>query len=502
MSALAVYRGLLENRALVRLLAAEFVSSIGDWLYLVALLVVVYRESSDPFVVGAVGAARIVPYFILSVPAGMVADRFDRRLVLLTTDVIRGAIMLVLAAVTLVHGPLWATVALAILATCFSPFFYPAIGAYIPALVRDERELGPANSAWASLDNLAFIVGPAIAGVLIAASDLSVAFLLNAGTFAVVAAVLWGLPPSVPASTPAAHDETAGEAPGDDGMTAAGPAVRSGIAVRAMVRPLAGLALVDMAASFVVGGLGVLTVILAVDRLNAGEAGTGYLNAAFGVGGLVGAVVSGALVLRRDLAPPLVAGAVLLAVGVTALGASTQLAPALVGIAVAACGSLLTEVVGTTIFQRIVPDAIRGRVIGVLLTASRIAYAAGALVLPVLASSIGALPVLAAAGIIVVAAALLALGLVGGAARLAPTPESETLRRVARLPIFAGAPPAAIEVAAAQLRPIDVAAGTAFVREGEPADRFYIIERGRFAVDQLDEGGSPRRLRTLGADEV
>ena len=163
MGALAVYRGLLSNRALVRLLVSEFVSSIGDWLYLVALLVIVYRDSSDPLVLGAVGAARIVPYVILSVPAGIAADRFDRRLVLLVTDIARGVIMVALAAITFAGGPLWAIVGLAILATCFSPFFYPAIGAYIPALVRDERELGPANSAWASLDNLAFIIGPAIA---------------------------------------------------------------------------------------------------------------------------------------------------------------------------------------------------------------------------------------------------------------------------------------------------------------------------------------------------
>src|SRR3989304_5474146 len=61
-------------------------------------------------------------------------------------------------------GPLLAFVALSILATCFSSFFYPAIGALIPSLVEDESELGPANSAWASLDNFAFVIGPAPAG--------------------------------------------------------------------------------------------------------------------------------------------------------------------------------------------------------------------------------------------------------------------------------------------------------------------------------------------------
>ena len=72
--------------------------------------------------------------------------------------------MLGLAWLVAVDGPLWAIVALAVLATCFSCFFGPTIGAYLPTLVRDERELGPANSAWSTLDNLAFVIGPAVAG--------------------------------------------------------------------------------------------------------------------------------------------------------------------------------------------------------------------------------------------------------------------------------------------------------------------------------------------------
>src|SRR5687768_13585542 len=98
MNALRTYRALLSNRPLSLLLAGEFVSGIGDWLYLVALLVLVYQESSDPVLLGVVAAARIVPYVVLSVPAGIIVDRFDRRLVLLVTDLARGAIMLALAA--------------------------------------------------------------------------------------------------------------------------------------------------------------------------------------------------------------------------------------------------------------------------------------------------------------------------------------------------------------------------------------------------------------------
>ena len=67
---------------------------------------------------------------------------------------------------------------------------------YVPNLVKDERQLGPANSAWASLDNLGFVVGPVLGGILVAFGGTTLAFVINALTFLVIAWILWGLPPS------------------------------------------------------------------------------------------------------------------------------------------------------------------------------------------------------------------------------------------------------------------------------------------------------------------
>src|SRR5688572_13054870 len=194
MSVIAAYRRVLGNPALARLLFGEFVSSVGDWLYLVALLVVVYAEANDAVALGIIGAARVLPYVVLSVPAGIAADRYDRRLILIGTDIARGLIMVAIAAAVLAGAPVLVIVGLAILATCFSAFFSPAIGAFLPTLVRDESELGPANSAWASLDNLAFFLGPTFAAILLSIGSLPLAFVLNSFTFFFVAAVLWRLP--------------------------------------------------------------------------------------------------------------------------------------------------------------------------------------------------------------------------------------------------------------------------------------------------------------------
>jgi MFS family permease len=488
MGALAIYRGLLSNRPLVWLLAGEFLSGIGNWLYLVALLIVVYQDSADPLLLGVIGGARILPYVALSVPAGIVADRFDRRLVLLVTDAARVPIMVVLAGVVFAGGPVWVVVALAILATCFAPFFYPAIGAYIPSLVRDERELGPANSAASTLDNLAYIVGPVIAGLLVAVADLGWAFLLNAVSFAAIAVILWFLPPSRP---------NVAEAGAEGASTGAAAKLR-----RTLLRPLAGLTVADAAASFVLGGVGVLTVVLAVDRLHAGDAGTGYLNAAVGVGGLLGALIAGALVLRPNLLRQLLVGGVAVAIGIAALGLSESMAPALLAIAVASAGGLVMEVSSTTVFQRIVPDEIRGRAIGVLSTFSRLALAAGSFALPALATWLGIPMVLIVSGVGMVVASVIAVSLVGTTGRLAPTDESRALQRVLDLPIFVGVPAPAMEVAAARLRPEAVTVGEDVVRQGDPAERFYIIEAGTFAVDQATADGHIDRLRTLGSGDV
>lgn len=493
---LAPYRQLLHNGPLVRLLFGEFVSSIGDWLYLVALLIVVYERSQSATLLGLVGAARVSPYILLSVPAGIVADRFERRLVLLITDVARGVLMLGLAWVVAVDGPLALIVALALLAACFSTFFGPTLGSYLPQLVTDETELGPTNSAWASLENLAFVIGPAVGGLLIAASGLAIAFALNAVSFAVIAVILWRLPRSSRSSRTGATAAATIQAP--EGGAAASP-----ISWRAALRPLAGLAALDAAGRFVIGGLSVLTVILATRTLGAGEAGTGYLNSGIGIGGLVGAVVSGVLVLRRDLAGPLVAGAVLFAAGVAALGVAPGLELAVVAMAVASAGSLLVEVVDTTLFQRIVPDEVRGRALGGIATVGILAYAVGSLALPVLADRFGPGPTLGFSAGSLVVAVVASLALLGRAVRQEPGSLAPVMLRVAGLPIFAGVPADRLELALRRLRPVPVTAGQVVIRQGEPADRFYVIAAGSFSVSQATEEGAPERLlRTMGPDEV
>ncbi len=484
---LGAYRRVLQDSRLTRLLGGEFVSSIGDWLYLVAILVLLYERTQDPVLLGLVGAARVLPYVVLSIPAGIVADRFDRRWILILTDLARGALMLVMAALVAADADVAAVIAVAIAATCFSAFFGPAIGAYLPSLVRDESLLGPANTAYATLNEVTLIVGPAIGALIVANMDLSVAFVLNAISFAVVAAVVWTLPGGQAQRRPAVAEEGTDERPAFRWRDAA--------------RPLSALGVMDGASSFVFGGISVLSVVIAFELLGAGEAGTGLLNAAVGIGGLVGSLLTGVLVLRRRLGPPILLGAVVMGVGVVVLGMSGSMAVSMAAMAAASGGALLTEVIYTTLLQRIAPDEVRGRAFGVMETVDVLLFAAGSFALPALASMVGLEPVMLASGVGVVIVIAVSTWLLGDWATQAP-PADAARSRLAAVPGLKRLSPARLEAAERRAVVQPMEAGQVIIRQGDQADRFYVLVEGQVEVTQAPvEGGPARVLRRMGEGE-
>ena len=342
----------------------------------------------------------------------------------------------------------------------------------------------PANSAWATLDNVAFILGPALAGVLLASGGLEIAFLLNAVSFAIVALVLWRLP--VPPATRSVE------------MSEGNPAAPVA-GWRQLVRPLAGPFVLDSTTSIVGGGVGVLTVVIAIDVLNAGEAGTGYLNASIGVGGIVAGIGAGVLLARR-LGVPLILGGVTGGLGLAWLALAGDLLTAMIALAVAVAGLLLLDVVNTTLIQRIVPDELRGRAMGVLQATSAVLYSLGSLVMPILAGIYGVGPVLIGSGVITAVGVVIALALSGVDSR--PTELDPERMRLMEHPIFSGLPAARLEAAARQLVEVPVAAAASIVRQGELADRFYLIRKGNVSVTQTGDGGDEVHLRDLGPGDV
>ncbi len=193
-----------------------------------------------------------------------------------------------------------------------------------------------------------------------------------------------------------------------------------------------------------------------------------------------------------------------MAAGAVVLGLTRSLAPALVAFAVFEVGAMLAEVASMTILQRVIPDAVRGRALGMIATVSTLANAAGSLVIPIGASVFGIETVLVACGVVSLVGIAVAALLIGPAGDRGPAAEIVGVAaRAAALPVFGGVPEASLIAAFSRAAELRVPGGTVVIRQGDPADRFYVILEGAFTVDQSARSDAPPvRLRTMGADEV
>src|SRR6266851_2392644 len=164
-------RGALRYPAFRALLAGLAVSQAGDWLYNIALVTLVYQRTGSAMWAGVTTAARIVPMVVLGPFGGIVADRFDRRRVMVACDLIRLVLMLALALVTAANLPV-------VLA--------PVMAATTPRLVAGA-DLPGANAARAAVTGAGIIAGPALGGVLLLLGQPALAFVVNAATFGAAA---------------------------------------------------------------------------------------------------------------------------------------------------------------------------------------------------------------------------------------------------------------------------------------------------------------------------
>ena len=183
------YRDILAIPDARALIGASAASQLGDWLYNAALLGYVYAATGSAGWVGAATICRLLPYVLLGPVGGMVADRYDLRRVLLAGDVLRCLTMVALAAVVAVEAHVILVIALTALASAAGTAERPAAMAMLPRLVGESR-LGSANALLHTVQDLGIVAGPAIGAVLLMVAPDAVAFLANALTFAVSAALI------------------------------------------------------------------------------------------------------------------------------------------------------------------------------------------------------------------------------------------------------------------------------------------------------------------------
>jgi MFS family permease len=340
---------LRRNRDFRRVYVASLISLGGDWFLVVALFGLVLDLGASALGVACLLAAQDLTYFLVSPFAGVLADRLDRRRLMVAADLARAVLCLGFlfvrnADVVWIVYPLLATMA------CFSAAFEPASAAALPNLVEPE-DLSTANALSGSLWGTMLAVGAALGGIVTAALGRDAAIVIDAMSFVASAALIVGIRRSFQeARTTASHDRV---------VDAAKDTVRY---ARRDHRVLALLAV-----KFgwgLAGGVLVLIPLLAVDRFDAGAVGIGLLLAARGVGALIGPFVGRSSLGEKDRRLFLAIG-VALAIfgsGYALLGLVPGLLLALPAVALAHIGGGAQWMLSSYGLQKVVPDRIRGRI--------------------------------------------------------------------------------------------------------------------------------------------
>jgi MFS family permease len=446
-------------------------ATLGTWAYGVALPVYAYH-SGGARAVGLLFFARFVLAALAAPWLGVLADRWSRRRLMLSADLIRCAIFAGMTAVASAGSSAYAVYVLAVTSTIVSGAYAPAQAALMPSLVDSPEELTAANLVGNTVSSLGMFAGPAIGGILLALSGPSAVFALNGALFLWSAAFVFRVPRDDPpqrAERPRFLPElTAGFA-----TVLRRPALRVVIAL-------------STAQTMVEGAVEVLLVVLALRLLHSGNAGVGWLNTAMGVGSVAGALVVAAIAARRRLAGGFALGLLLWAVPIAVAAALSSLAPALFLFAAVGTGAILCQVNSITLLQRAAENEVLGRVFAVLESLMLGSMALGAVAAPGLVSWLGPRGALIATGAflpVVLVPLWPSLRRIDAEAVIAEEP-LELLRRI---DIFAQLPEPVLERLAGGAVAVSAAPGQVVVSRGEAGRHFYVIAAGRAAVE-LDDG--------------
>jgi MFS family permease len=480
---LDVLRQVLGNRRVLRVELGLLIAIAAQWAYIVAVLVYAY-DVGGVAAVGLASTLRMLPAALLGPLVTGISDRLPPGPVLVGVHLGRGLVV-GLAGLAIVADVAPSLVLTAVLLEgIIATLHRPTTMATLPALARSPQELVASNAAASTGEAVGTLVGPAIGGVLLAVSGPGTTVIATAIAFGFAAAVVLGLD--------ARRDLDPAVAKA--GRQAFGEMIAGFGALRTLPTARFLIALFS-AQTFVRGILTVLLVAVSVELLGLGESGVGYLTAAIGAGGLIGAVVAFGLVGRRSLARPLTLALAGWGVPIVLIGLVPVPALAFVFLAALGVANAALDVAGFSLLQRIVPNRVRGRVFGTFESVVTLTMGLGSLVAPLLVGAIGLTGSLIAAGAILPVLALVTAPLVRRAdsAAVVPHRQLELLRGV---PMFSPLTMTAVEQIAGGLVEEQHEAGVVVIRQGDAGDSWYLVADG--AVDVAHDG---RHVRQLGVGE-
>ena len=340
---------LTTNRSAIRrLAAARLVSLTGSGAAGVALAYVIYQRTGSAIWLSALYLLTFGVMGFVNPFAGALADRVDRRQLMIASEVLNG---LAWTALVFVSAP-WAMLALAFLGSFAHSPFPAASGAAIPNLASQE-DLAWANSLISVGRSIGATVGPALGGLLVALIGGPWTFALNAVSFFASAAVIW---------TASGNYRSQGR--GDEGEFAGLTAGLRHVLASPILLPILGGSTVMWFAM----NVGIPADAPLAKHFAVGSVGFGVIDAAFGVGAIAGALAARRLTPRLEPLALLV-GAFGVVLGWGIVGVTPLFGFVLLGQAICALVDNVAMVASDNVVQRLSPDAIRGRVYAVIMTA-------------------------------------------------------------------------------------------------------------------------------------
>lgn len=384
----------MKHRNFRLFFAGQSVSLVGTWMQQIAMSWLVYRVSGSPFLLGFVGFTSQIPSFALSPFAGVIIDRVDRRRMLVIAQVLFMLQAFVLGLLTLSGAiKVWHIVTLSVIFGCIGAVEIPTRQSFIMDMVEHKAYLGNAIALNSLTFNAARLIGPSIAGILIATVGEGPCFLLNGLSFL---AVIWSLSVMKLNPRPAVKSEK------DmiDGLKEGFSYTFGSPPIRNIIMLLSVMSI--MGTSYVI-----LMPVYARDILGGGSETFGFLMAAAGIGSLVATFLMAAFRNAARFMDFIPAFSMVFAVGLVLFSFSRNIFVSLVLLAIVGFAFMVHMASSNTIIQTIVDDDMRGRVMS-FYTAAFIGMAPiGSLIAGTLASRIGATNALAISGLLCIIAVVL-----------------------------------------------------------------------------------------------
>jgi hypothetical protein len=463
---------LTHNKLILRVVCAYALFTVNEYSVWIAILVYAYAKGGATEA-GVVAVIQLVPAGLCAPFMAVRADR-SAPTILMLAGFAAQIVGLAVAALAVLQGwPSPYVYAGAIVAASALTATRPAQAALLPSLARTPDELTAANVAMSWVES----VGVAVAGVWSAA-------LLTRGVGQVLVAAIALLAVAAWSVAGIARREPA-RADGDGETSSTLAEVVDGFhAVREA--PGAGTLIVLLGAQDVVlGALDVLFVVVAIGVLDRSQSWAGYLNGAYGLGGvLIGAGMF--LLIGRRLPIPILTSSILLGLCIALVPVNGSAAAAVVLLCAVGASRGVMDMSTRTLLQRSVAPDVLGRVFGLVEGLTMLSVAVGSMIVPLLVVIGGADAALVGVGCILPATAILSAPRLLRLDRDSRIPLVE-IRLLRSVDMFASLPPSVIESLARSLVPLRLGVGDVLIREGEKGDAYYTIADGRFAVSQAGQ---------------